>query len=99
MNANRSLFRPFFNSLIGHKVIAELENEVVLKGVLKSCDNYLNLSLIEVEVLNQKAFPQLGLVSDTFIRASSIRYVHLPPEEVDLEKLRNDARVYNTPNP
>ena len=91
-----SLFEPFFKTLIGHKVIAELKNEVVIKGILQSCDFYLNLQLIDVEVLNKKAFPQLGPIADTFIRGSSIRYIHLPPEDVDLPRLRALTQSYNS---
>ncbi|KAK8893290.1 U6 snRNA-associated Sm-like protein LSm2 [Tritrichomonas musculus] len=94
-NKKPSLFQPFFRTLIGHRVIAELKNEVVIKGILQSCDNYLNLSLIDVEVLNRKAFPQLGPIADTFIRGSSIRYIHLPPEDVDLKRLRDLTQSYN----
>lgn len=91
-----SLFEPFFKTLIGHKIIAELKNEVVIKGVLQSCDFYLNLSMIDVEVLNRKAFPQLGPIADTFIRGSSIRYIHLPPEDVDLPRLKALTESYNS---
>ena len=91
-----NLFQPFFRSLIGHKVIAELKNEVVIKGVLQTCDFYLNLTLVDVEVLNRKAFPQLDPIGDIFIRASSVRYICLPPDGVNVDRLRAQCISYHT---
>ena len=91
----KTLFQSLFKSLQGQLVIVELKNNAVIKGELQFCDNYYNLKLVAAEVLNKAAFPQLPKISSVFIRGSSICYVHLPPEEVDLNKLHFDAKQYN----
>ena len=81
-----------FRDLIGHKVILELKNEVVMKGTLKSCDVYFNFELIDVEVLNHAAFPQLPIIDSTLVRGSAVHYVYLPPDEIDLAQLAEMSR-------
>jgi U6 snRNA-associated Sm-like protein LSm2 len=87
------VFQGMFKSLKGHKVIVELKNEVVLKGILQHSDNYFNLKLMEVEVLDSESFPQLPRLSSAFVRGSAVKYVHLPPEDVKLDKIRALCRL------
>lgn len=87
-----SPFIKMFRDLIGHKVILELKNEVVMKGTLKSCDVYFNFELIDVEVLNHAAFPQLPIIDSTTVRGSAVHYVYLPPDEIDLAQLAETSR-------
>lgn len=92
------LFQQVFSSLRGNTVIVETKNNCIIKGTLQSVDKYLNLKLIEIEVINIKDFPQLPRVTSTFIRGSSVRYVHLPPESVDLKKLHQSTTAHNSQN-
>lgn len=94
-----SPFVKMFRDLVGHKVILELKNEVVMKGTLKSCDVYFNFELVDVEVLNHAAFPQLPLINSTLVRGSAVHYVYLPPDEIDLDQLAemSRSRVLTTP--
>jgi small nuclear ribonucleoprotein (snRNP)-like protein len=82
-----------FRSLVGAKVIVELKNHLVMKGTLQSSDDYLNLLLVEVEVLNAGSFPQLNRISEAFVRGSAVNVVHLPPEDVDLAQVRALSRA------
>ena len=53
------LFLTFFKTLEGKTVIIELKNDLQIRGVLQSVDQYLNLKLSEVAVVQQEKFPQL----------------------------------------
>lgn len=73
-------------------MIAELKNELVIKGTLLSSDNVMNVKLIDVEILNRAAFPHVPRVSSCIIRGSSVKYIHLPLEDVDLGRLTAMSR-------
>jgi U6 snRNA-associated Sm-like protein LSm2 len=88
-----SVFHRMFKQLIGNPVIIELKNQAIIKGILESSDNFLNMKLIDLELLNGESFPQLPRISSAFIRGSSIRYVHLPPQEINLEEIRAVSRA------
>ncbi|RLN78868.1 hypothetical protein BBJ28_00019459 [Nothophytophthora sp. Chile5] len=53
------LFYSFFKTLIGKEVAVELKNDVALMGVLDSVDQYLNIKLLNVTVVEGEKFPQL----------------------------------------
>lgn len=48
-----------FKTLEGKTVLLELKNSLQLKGKLVSVDQYLNLKLDEVEVVDRENYPQL----------------------------------------
>ena len=87
------MFIDFFNTLKGNLVIIELKNNVVIKGKLQFVDNSFNIKLVDLKILNQNDFPQLPIVNSAIIRGSSIRYIHLPDEFVDKEKLHEKTFV------
>lgn len=53
------LFYSFFKTLVGKEVAVELKNDVALMGVLDSVDQYLNIKLLNVAVVEGDKFPQL----------------------------------------
>ncbi|ETP27257.1 hypothetical protein, variant 2 [Phytophthora nicotianae CJ01A1] len=53
------LFYSFFKTLVGKEVAVELKNDVALMGVLDSVDQYLNIKLLNVSVVEGDKFPQL----------------------------------------
>ena len=82
----------------------ELKNDVVLRGVLTSVDQYLNVKLHNVHAsthtvtpdtatLAERALPHLSCVQNCFVRGSVIRYVVLPPEHVDVHLLHDSMRM------
>jgi U6 snRNA-associated Sm-like protein LSm2 len=87
------VFQTMFRSLVGNKVIVELKNDFVMKGTLQSSDDCLNLLLVEVEVLNAASYPQLTRISEAFIRGSAVNVIHLPPDDIDLAKVRALSRA------
>lgn len=75
----------------------ELKNDVVMTGILHSVDQYLNVKLINVQVVEPQKFPQLIALSNCFIRGSVVRYIQIPPEQVDVQLLQDAARQENAP--
>ena len=53
------LFYSFFKTLVGKEVVVELKNDLEIKGVLHSVDQYLNVKLEGVEAQNPDKYPQL----------------------------------------
>jgi U6 snRNA-associated Sm-like protein LSm2 len=64
---------------------------------LHSVDQYLNIKLQDVTVVQPEKYPQLTALQNCFIRGSVVRYIQIPPEFVDTELLQDAARKENTP--
>ncbi|KPM35483.1 hypothetical protein AK830_g11077 [Neonectria ditissima] len=98
------LFFSFFKTLIDHEVTVELKNDIQLKGILKSVDQYLNIKLDDIQVVDELKYPHLvrktaffhrgacSSVKNVFIRGSVVRYVHLPGTSVDTQLLEDATR-------
>ncbi|PHH79986.1 hypothetical protein CDD82_2032 [Ophiocordyceps australis] len=86
------LFFSFFKTLIEHQVTVELKNDIQLKGTLKSVDQYLNIKLDNISVVDELKYPHLSSVKNVFIRGSVVRYVHLPATAVDTQLLEDATR-------
>ena len=70
----------------------EMKNDVVLTGILLSVDQYLNVKLSQVNVVEGDKHPQLAAMNNCFIRGSVVRYIQIPSSEVDTELLQDAAR-------
>ncbi|OAQ84274.1 small nuclear ribonucleoprotein LSM2 [Purpureocillium lilacinum] len=79
-------------TLIDHEVTVELKNDIQLKGTLKSVDQYLNIKLDDISVVEELKYPHLVSVKNVFIRGSVVRYVHLPAASVDTQLLEDATR-------
>ncbi|RYO77744.1 hypothetical protein DL762_009062 [Monosporascus cannonballus] len=86
------LFFSFFKTLIDHEVTVELKNDVQIRGTLKSVDQYLNIKLDDIQVVEEIKYPHLSSVKNVFIRGSVVRYVHLPASAVDVPLLEDATR-------
>ncbi|KAJ4326462.1 U6 snRNA-associated Sm-like protein LSm2 [Fusarium piperis] len=82
----------FFKTLIDHEVTVELKNDIQLKGILKSVDQYLNIKLDDIQVVEELKYPHMSSVKNVFIRGSVVRYVHLPAASVDTQLLEDATR-------
>lgn len=51
--------RSFFKTLIDHEVTVELKNDIQIRGVLKSVDQYLNIKLDNIQVLEEIKYPHM----------------------------------------
>ncbi|KAI4239978.1 MAG: hypothetical protein Q9223_000887 [Gallowayella weberi] len=86
------LFFSFFKTLVDHEVTVELKNDISIKGTLKSVDQFLNIKLDDIQVLEEIKYPHLSSVKNVFIRGSVVRYVHLPGAAVDTNLLEDATR-------
>jgi len=88
-----TLFPSIFNSLISSKVTikVELKNGVEITGTLDYVDANLNFNLANISV-DLERYPQFLCMKDCFIRGSSIRYVHVPPNEIDTSLIQDTCR-------
>jgi len=77
--------------LVGKEVVVEVKNDLVLTGTLHSVNQYLNLKLTIVTVVDSNKYPQC------FIQGSVVRYIQLLPEEADTKLLQDAARKENAP--
>ncbi|KAJ8127092.1 hypothetical protein O1611_g6546 [Lasiodiplodia mahajangana] len=82
----------FFKTLIDHEVTVELKNDIQIRGTLKSVDQYLNIKLEDINVVEELKYPHLSSVKNVFIRGSVVRYVHLPAAAVDVPLLEDATR-------
>ena len=83
---------------MGKEIAVELKNDVVLTGTLHSVDQYLNIKLTNVSVVNENRYPQLTALKNCFIRGSVVRYVQINPSDVDTELLQDATRKENSPD-
>lgn len=93
----RKIFLSFFKTLVGKEIAVELKNDVVMTGTLHSVDQYLNIKLLNVKVVNPDKYPQLVALQNCFVRGSVVRYIQISPEHVDTELLQDAARKENAP--
>lgn len=70
----------------------ELKNGLALQGELHSVDQYLNIKLNDLKVVDPNKYPHLVAVKNCFIRGSTVRYVQLPKEAVDTQLLQDATR-------
>jgi len=87
------LFFSFFKSLVGKEVIVELKNDLSIAGTLHSVDQYLNMKLMDIRVIDLERHPHMLSVKNCFIRGSVVRYVQLPDDgSVDTQLLQEATR-------
>lgn len=86
------LFFSFFKTLVGKQVVVELKNDFAVRGELHSVDQYLNVKLLRVQVVEADRFPQLQAVETLFVRGSVVRFIMLDPADVDTELLQDATR-------
>lgn len=77
---------------MGKEVTVELKNDLAIRGVLHSVDQYLNIKLENTRVVDQVKYPHMMSVKNCFIRGSVVRYVQLPPDAVDVDILHDATR-------
>lgn len=61
----------FFKTLVDHEVTVELKNDIQIKGTLKSVDQYLNIKLDDIQVVEELKYPHL--VSTRILEAEFMR--------------------------
>lgn len=75
----------FFKTLINHEVTVELKNDIQIRGVLKSVDQYLNIKLDNIQVMEELKYPHLVCIVPKYITPPSsppTLLLYLPPVSV-----------------
>ncbi|KAL0391052.1 UNVERIFIED_CONTAM: Sm-like protein LSM2 [Sesamum calycinum] len=86
------LFLSYFRDIVGREVIVEMKEDLAFRGTLHAVDQYLNFKLVNTTVHDPLNHPEMLCVWNCFIRGSAVRYVHLPPDGVDVELLQDATR-------
>ncbi|KAF9099675.1 U6 snRNA-associated Sm-like protein LSm2 [Mortierella sp. GBA35] len=92
LREDTALFYSFFKTLVGQPVTVELKNDLAITGVLVSVDQFLNIKLDNIKVVDEERYPHMLAVKNCFIRGSVVRYVQLPAPSVDTALLQDAAR-------
>ena len=58
----------FFKTLVNHEVTVELKNDISVRGTLKSVDQYLNIKLDDISVVEEMKYPHLVREEEHTIR-------------------------------
>nr|XP_029117784.1 sm-like protein LSM2 isoform X2 [Elaeis guineensis] len=53
------LFFSYFKELVGKEVTVELKNDLAIRGILHSVDQYLNIKLENTRVVDQDKYPHM----------------------------------------
>lgn len=53
------MITSFFKTLVDHEVTVELKNDIQIKGTLKSVDQFLNIKLDDIQVVEELKYPHL----------------------------------------
>ena len=61
----------FFKTLVDHEVTVELKNDISIKGTLKSVDQFLNIKLDDIQVVEELKYPHL--VSELYLILKQLR--------------------------
>jgi len=88
-----NLFYSFFKTLIGKELIVELKNDLQIKGTLYSVDQFLNIKLKDITVIESHKYPHMLSVKHCFIRGSVVRYVQIPAKDVLTDVLHDSCRL------
>ncbi|EJD45788.1 U6 snRNA-associated Sm-like protein LSm2, partial [Auricularia subglabra TFB-10046 SS5] len=91
LTAALQLIFSVFKTLTDQTVTVELKNDLCITGVLKSVDQFLNIRLDSIKVLDEARHPHMAL-KNCFIRGSVVRYVQLPANAVDTQLLEDATR-------
>jgi small nuclear ribonucleoprotein (snRNP)-like protein len=70
------VFYSFFKTLVDQEVTVELKNDLAIKGILKSVDQFLNIKLDEISVLEEDKYPHLVHPHKTLMTDCGKKCVH-----------------------
>ena len=53
------MFYSFFKTLIGKDITVELKNDMNIRGRLESVDQFLNIKLANIQVVDEERYPHM----------------------------------------
>lgn len=74
------------------KITVELKNDLEISGTLVSVDQYLNISLSDIEINDSNKYPQFQTTQGCFIRGNTIRYIHFNKSDINYEVFEEACR-------
>ena len=96
------LFFSFFKTLVNHEVTVELKNDISIRGTLKSVDQYLNIKLDDITVVDEMKYPHLVSYVQTFSQQHArmralghIKRLLVPPMRERARKKHTEVRAGN----
>ncbi|KTW27823.1 U6 snRNA complex subunit LSM4 [Pneumocystis jirovecii RU7] len=78
----------------GYPMLVELKNGETYNGHMVSCDTWMNLILKEVIQTNADG-DRFFRLSECYIRGSTIKYLRIPDEIINIVKLQNEQNRDN----
>mmetsp|Transcript_2814 Transcript_2814/g.2975 ORF Transcript_2814/g.2975 Transcript_2814/m.2975 type:complete len:97 (+) Transcript_2814:28-318(+) len=89
------MFANFFQDLCKKDitVTVQLKNDLEITGTLVEVDGNMNYNLANVKVSDPEKHPHLLNVKTIFIRGSTVKYVHLPSSEIDINGIQEECRT------
>ncbi|XP_065834818.1 U6 snRNA-associated Sm-like protein LSm4 [Oscarella lobularis] len=75
----------------GHPMLVELKNGETYNGHLVSCDSWMNINLRDV-ICTSKDGDRFWRMSECYIRGSTIKYLRIPDEVLDMVKEESTSR-------
>ncbi|KAI9267472.1 hypothetical protein BY458DRAFT_200166 [Sporodiniella umbellata] len=80
----------------GHPMLVELKSGETFNGHLVSCDNWMNLTLREV-IQTSPEGDKFWRLPECYIKGSTIKYLNVPEEIVDMVKEEEGRQRQSTP--
>lgn len=53
------IFNSLFKTLVGKEVTVELKNDLSIRGKLHSVDQFLNVKLVDIDVVDAERYPHM----------------------------------------
>ncbi|XP_030384453.1 U6 snRNA-associated Sm-like protein LSm4 [Scaptodrosophila lebanonensis] len=77
-----------------HPMLVELKNGETYNGHLVSCDSWMNINLRDV-ICTSKDGDRFWRMPECYIRGSTIKYLRIPDEVIDMVKEDSQAKSRN----
>ncbi|EPR78961.1 LSM domain-containing protein, partial [Spraguea lophii 42_110] len=85
------LFYTFFKTLIGKRLCFELKNTMIIVGRLESVDNFLNIKISMIKMIEPIDNPILNNLEVVTIRGSGIKIIRMC-DDINLQSVLDGSR-------
>lgn len=89
---SRMLPLSLLKTAVNHPMLVELKNGETYNGHLVNCDNWMNLQLREV-ICTSRDGDHFWRMNECYVRGSTIKYLRIPDEVIDMVKDENIQRM------
>merc|ERR1711893_588933 len=92
LTEKRMLPLSLLKTAVNHPMLVELKNGETYNGHLVQCDNWMNLQLREV-ICTSRDGDHFWRMNECYVRGSTIKYLRIPDEVIDMVKDENIQRM------